>query len=237
MPLGQQLYNSVLPPAFELLPKEQRLLHQMYPEIDWSKVEFNAGLPWFMHFTFAIGTALPHSYNGQRVHICLRDKDRRSLNERLCIMVHEAFHIQQYHDLESMTSGSWGWGYNRRFMRYYIGWYFQTLWEALFEDKMTWKDAKQHAYRQHPMERTAYFHEGIFRKNINVYRGHSVIGFFNQVPRLVCTNSHVPAAPHWFFHGLATFVCVLIALIKPLLDALIFPLALLLGGRRGTPFQ
>lgn len=231
MHLGQKIYNSVFPPSFELLPKEQRLLQQMYPAIDWKKVEFNTCLPWFMHFSFAIGAALPASYNGGKVHIYLRDKDNCSLNERLAIMVHEAFHVQQYYDLKSMTSSSWGWGYNRRFMRYYLGWYFQMLCEGFFKDRLTWKGAQHYAYRQHPMERTAYWQEGIFRKNINSYRGHSVIGFFKEVPSLVCTNSNVPQAPKWFFHVLAAFLCLLIALSKPLLDAILLPFALLLGGR------
>lgn len=231
MRLGQQLYNSVLPPSFELMPKEQRLLQQMYPHVDWTKVEFNTNLPWFMHYTFAIGSALPASYNSDRVHVYLREKDRRSVDERLSIMVHEAFHVQQYHDLESMTKGSWGWGYNRRFMRYYLGWYFQVLYEGFFKDGMSWREAKQHAYRQHPMERTAYFHEGLFRKYVNTYRGHSVIGFFKEVPRLVCTSSNVPDAPKWFFHFLGTLLSVLLALSKPLMDAVFFPIALLLGGR------
>lgn len=231
MKLGQKLYNSIFPPSFELLPKEQRLLTQMYPQIDWKKVEFNTCLPWFMHFTFAIGSALPASYNGEQVHIHLRDKDRCSLHERLAIMVHEAFHVQQYHDLESMTKGSWGWGYNRRFMRYYLGWYFQVLYEGYFKEGLTWKEAKQQAYRQHPMERTAYWQEGIFRKHINTYRGHSVIGFFKEVPRLICTHSQVPAAPKRIFHFMGTLLCLLIALSKPLLDAILLPVAFLLGGR------
>jgi hypothetical protein len=235
MSIGQKLYNSISPPAFKLLPKEQRLMQQMYPQIDWKKVEFHTRMPWFMQYTFAIGVALPSAYNREKVHIYLREKDQKSLNERLAIMVHEAFHAQQYHDLASMNKGSWGWGYNRRFMRYYLGWYFQMLYEGFFKNKLTWKDTKQQAYRQHPMELTAYRQEGIFRNHINAYRGHSVIGFFKQVPQLICTNSHVPPAPAFVFHITATLLCVLIALSKPLLDAILLPLALLLGGRSETP--
>lgn len=229
MHLGQRLYNSVFPPRFELSPQEQQLLTNMYPNIDWRQVVFNQQLPWFLHYTFAIGVALPNAYRRSWVHIHLRQINQLRTEERWCILVHEAFHVQQYYDLNSLDHS--GWGYNRRFMRYYLGWYFQTLWVALWQKRLPWRQAQTYAYRQHPMERTAYWQEGLFRKHLRVLEGQSVTDFFAAVPHLVCTHSRVPETPTVPFHGVAILLTLLIALSKPLLDIFLYPLALVLGGR------
>ena len=231
MRLGQRLYNSIFPPTFELSPLERRLLEGMYPKIDWASVVFNRRLPWFMQYSFAIGVALPNAYNRHLVHVHLRQIDKLLVADRWCILVHEAFHIQQYHDLGSLQNRGWGWGYHRRFMHYYLGWYFQTLWEGYWHKKLSWREAKVQAYRQHPMERTAYWQEGLFRKHLHVFRQRSVEEFFELVPHLVCTHSRIPETPRWPFYGLALVLGLLIALSKPLLDLLLFPIAWLLGGR------
>lgn len=231
MRLGQSLYNSIFPPTFALSPREQALLGKMYPAIDWSRVEFHGQLPWFMRYSFAIGVALPDAYNRYLVRVHLRDIGRLSPLERCSILVHEAFHVQQYHDLDSLEQRGWSWGYNRRFMRYYLGWYYQTLWEALWQQRLPWRKAKRHAYRQHPMERTAYWQEGLFCKYCKLYQERSIEELFELVPHLVCTHSRVPQAPAWPFHGAAAFLGILMMLSKPFLDVLLYPFALALGGR------
>lgn len=229
MRLGQRLYNTLFPPRFELSLRERQLLAGMYPQVNWKRVEFNQQMPWFLHYTFAIGVALPNAYRRSLVHVHLRRLDNLSPEERWCILVHEAFHVQQYYDLNSLDQS--GWGYNRRFMRYYLGWYFQTLWVGLWRERLPWRQAQNYAYRQHPMERTAYWQEGLFRKYLRVLQGRSVTDFFAAVPHLVCTHSRVPAAPSIGFHGLAILLTLLVSLSKPLLDVCLYPLALILGGR------
>lgn len=228
MGLGQQLYQHIFPPSFELMPKDRRLLEQMYPNIDWSYVQCKDRMPWFMHYTFAIGTALPYSYSSSRLNIYLRQQAQMSTNQRLCILVHEAFHIQQYHDLNSMGKHTSGWGFNRRFIRYYLGWYLQGLYKAFIRDKKTWKAANQYAYRQHPMEIPAYKHEDLFRQQINLYRGHSVNIFFQQMPQLICQHTNLPNAPIPVFYVLATILSILITLAKPIIEVIILPIVLLL---------
>ena len=39
MNLGQRLYQFTFPPSFKLMPKDCRLLEQMYPKVDWSLVD------------------------------------------------------------------------------------------------------------------------------------------------------------------------------------------------------
>jgi len=233
MKIGQKLYQLIFPPSFELMPKDCCLLEQMYPKIDWSLVECYSQMPWFMHYTFAIGTALPSTYNSQKVHIYIRDIESMSVNQRLTLLVHEAYHIQQYQELDSMgkKNRGLGWGYNRKFMRYYIGWYFEGLYKAFLRDKKKWADAVNFAYQQHPMEIPAYQQEHIFKQCINLYRGHSVYMFFKQVPEIICHQTPLPRAPTPFFHVLGTIFTLLITIAKPIIELVNWPIAILLGGR------
>ena len=233
MNLGQRLYQFTFPPSFKLMPKDCRLLEQMYPKVDWSLVDCYSQMPWFMRYSFAIGTALPSTYCNKKVHIYIRDIESMSANQRLAILVHEAYHVQQYYELNSMgkENKSLGWGYNRRFMRYYIGWYLEGLYKAFFKDKKKWALAANFAYRQHPMEVPAYQQEHTFRQCINLYRGHSVSLFFKQVPKMVCLQTPLPKAPTPFFHALGTLLTLLITLAKPIIEIVSWPIAFLLGGR------
>lgn len=233
MNIGQRLYHFIVPSSFELMPKDRRLLEQMYPKIDWSLVNCYCQMPWFMHHTFAIGTALPSTYDRKKVHIYIRDIETMSVNQRLAILVHEAYHVQQYYELSSMGKANRGfdWGYNRKFMRYYIGWYLEGLYKAFWKDKKRWSEATNIAYRQHPMEIPAYQQEHTFKQYINHYRGHSVPNFFKQVPELICLQTPLPKAPSLFFHVLGIIFTVLITFSKPLIELIHWPFIILLGGR------
>jgi len=232
MNLGQRLYDSIFPKSFELKPKEQQLLQMMYPQIDWKFVRYYDGLPWFMKFTSTIGTALPHSYSGRFIHVYFKDYHKMSIYQSTLILVHEAFHIQQYQELGSMGAKSSGWGFFRRFMQYYLGWYFQGFFKAIFKDKKKWSDATQYAYRQHPMEIPAYDHEADFEKEINLYKGHAVPVFFQQKPNLIRTDVQLPERPSLVFwlmgSGLALFIC----LVKPLMELPLALVAFILSGFR-----
>lgn len=232
MALGQQLYNYIFPPRVSLSSKDYQLLAQMYPNVDWTYVWCHNNLPWFMHYTFAIGTALPHFYSRKKLHIYLRDAQAMPSSQRLSILVHEAFHIQQYHDLNSMGRQTSGLGFNRRFMRYYLGWYFQGLYQAFFQDKKTWKASVQHAYRQHPMEIPAYQQEEKFRNYYCLHPKHLATELTKQAPHLVCQQAPIPTAPAFPFHSLATLLTLVLSIAKPLIDSLIAPIAFLLGGRQ-----
>lgn len=233
MKLGQRLYEFIFPPSFALMPKDGRLLEQMYPKVDWSLVNYYSQMPWFMRYTFAIGTALPSTYGTKKVHIYIRDLESMSANQRMTILVHEAYHVQQYYELKSMgkENKTLGWGYNRRFMRYYIGWYLEGLYKAIFKDRKKWSEAANFAYRQHPMEIPAYRQEHIFRQCINLYRGHSVLQFFKQVPNMVCQQAAPLKAPAPFFHASGILFTLLITIAKPIIEIVTCPMALLLGGR------
>ncbi|BDS12837.1 hypothetical protein [Aureispira anguillae] len=234
MGFGQLLYDSVFPPSFALKLKERQLLEQMYPNIDWEYVRCNYRMPWFMQHTFAIGTALPHSYSSQYLNIYIRTPNTMTTDQRLSILVHEALHIQQYHELNSMGEKAKGWGFNRKFMHYYLGWYLQGLYQALIKDRKRWKAALQYAYWQHPMEITAYRQEKQFRQHINLYLETPVPIFFKQIPTLVCHQTAIPPTPSIFFYSLAALLSILITIARPLIELLLLPIAFLLGGRKAT---
>lgn len=233
MKFGQQLYNGIFPQAINLSAKDQQLLQQMYPNIDWNYVRYYNSIPWFMHFSTTIGTALPDSYNSRFINVYFRNFEEMPIYQKLLILVHEAFHIQQYQELSSMGKKTTGWGFNRRFMRYYLGWYFQSFYQAIFKLKRSFKDASHHAYRQHPMEVPAYDHEAHFEAFISDYRGHAVGVFFQQNPSFIIHDSKLPQAPSFVFHLMGSGLALFISLIKPLVEFfLLLPIAYLLGGRK-----
>lgn len=231
MKLGQRIYNRIAPPLIELRPKELQLLEQMYPDIEWDYVHCYNGMPWFMYYTFAIGTALPHTYRGREIHIYLENYDQLSTEQRLLILVHEAFHIQQYQELNDMGQQSKRWGFHRKFIRYYLGWYFQQLYQLCKSRKHSWASCLQQAYRQHPMEAPAYRHEHLLAQHLALYRGHSVSNLLKQVPKLICTNAQLPARPAFIFYAMGSILALTISIIKPVLEIGLWGIALMFGGR------
>jgi len=234
MKIGQRIYNSVFPPLFEPSIKEKRLLRYMYPTINWEYVRYYNGLPWFMQNSFAIGTALPNAYDRRTVHVYFRDYHSMSPQQRIQVLVHEAFHIQQYQDLHSMSEKTSGWGFNRRFMRYYLGWYYQGLIQAIKAPNRRWSNIGYSAYQQHPMEQSAYTHERNFCSLLPQYQAHMIRVFIEGYPHLVCqyTGDESCSSPSLLAHILGTVTAVMISIIKPMVDMLLVVVALLLGGHR-----
>lgn len=231
MKLGQRIFNHIAPPAFDLQPKELRLIQHMYPNIDWQQVRFYHQMPWYMHYSFAIGTALPRAYERASVQVYFRNRFECSVQQRLCLLVHEAFHVQQYYELNSLGKKNRGWGFFRRFMRYYIGGYLQMLWQKFIKERHSWAIALQLAYREHPMEKPAYDQEAAFRNYIPLYRGHSVRVLFKKAPQLVYQETTPLEAPSLPFHILGACITLLITILTPLLELPLLLLAYLLGGR------
>lgn len=234
MKLGQQLYNWVFPLPLDPSIKEKRLLRYMYPSINWDYVRYYNGLPWFMHNSFAIGTALPNAYDRRFVHVYFRDYHGMSPQQRIQVLVHEAFHIQQYQDLDSMSDKTSGWGFNRRFMRYYLGWYYQGLIQAIKSPNRQWSSIGYSAYKQHPMEQSAYTHERNFCSLLPQYQAHMIRVFIEGYPHLICQHAGEASctAPNLLAHILGTITAFIISFIKPTVDLVLIGLAILLGGRK-----
>jgi len=189
-------------------------------------------MPWFMSKSFAIGTALPHSYNRHQLNIYFRDFEGMNSVSATLLLVHEAYHIQQYHDLQSMSDQTSGWGFNRRFIRYYLGWYFQMLMDALLFKRMGLNKAQQHAYRQHPMEVPAYNHENAFGQLLKHFHAHESGTFLQQFPFLVIQKSLLPERPSIGFLFFGSMIALFVGFSKPIIEGIILLVAFVLGGRK-----
>jgi hypothetical protein len=231
MKAGQLLFNSILPPVAKLSRTESDILKEMYPEINWVNVICFEGLPWYMKLSNAIGTALPDSYNRKRVNIYFKKYKDTPVKQRLLLLVHESFHILQYHELGSMNRNNKGIGFNRKFIHYYFGWYFQGLYHSFFKEKMTWSSSKSKAYRQHPMEVPAYNQEAEFEKKISTFYSDESKKYSGRYPELICTDSQLPDSPSFIFHFSGGLLALFISIIKPVIELIIIVVALILGGR------
>ena len=135
MSWGQKLYDWVSPPSISLPVRLIFLLEQMYPNIDWKNTPCYDGIPWFVSRSFAIGIALPRYSFAQKRGIYIRDVKEISKTDFKSILIHEAYHIQQYEDLVTGLD----WNFNCGFMQHYLGLTLQYLYDGIFRKKMPLK--------------------------------------------------------------------------------------------------
>jgi hypothetical protein len=129
--LAASIRNSFFLKRHHILPGTQKLLAELYPGVDWSRVSFYEGLPWFTGFVapYVTAQALPDFYSFGRYRIYLKKFDE-SRAQCIADIVHEAFHLlQAMHFLRG-----YGIGFLRGFMVHY---------NALF---------LKYGYRQNPFE-------------------------------------------------------------------------------------
>jgi hypothetical protein len=183
-----------------------QLLRDIYPGIDWKRVDFYEGLPWFTSLVapFVTAQALPDFYSFGRYKIYLKCYDE-SKTQCVADIVHEGFHVLQ---AMSLLNG-YGLGILRGFYLVYIAQYMK------------------HGYRSHPLEIPAYDQEYRF---LDFCRKHSL-----QVPvntsalkKELCASGLVfKKTAHKYSEGLLRMLgsltlCLLTLLLKPPLDAIIF---------------
>lgn len=226
MSLGRKLYQYIHPEAIRLPARSYILLDKMYPNIDWGKVAIYDGMPWFMPRKNIIGTAQPSHFIKRDLGVYFRDFSELSPDHMKSILVHEAYHIQQYHDLQSGID----WGFNNEFMRLYFAWAFQMFFRAIFKKKMKFRTAQRYAYRQHPMEVPAYDHEADFYSQIKHFNAHEVGMFLRQFPSLKVSQAKEVPAPRVFFYFLGSLMVLMIAISRPIIESILTMAAFVLGG-------
>ncbi|MCP4441633.1 MAG: hypothetical protein GY810_22215 [Aureispira sp.] len=232
MQFAQKLYKGIFPQRLKLDQKEQELLQKMYPTVDWEYVRYYRNMPWYMLKSFAIATALPHSYSGKYINIYFKSYKPNTFIST-CTLVHEAFHVLQYEDMASMNKKGWGLGFFRRFIRYYLGWYFAKWVQTFLKKGVNRKEVGYQAYRYHEMEIPAYDHESIFGENFHHYRNADDSSYlFQQAPKLVIKNSNSPKRPPIWAWLLGSIIALVLTIVKPIADCLILIIALLFGGWR-----
>jgi len=205
--LARQLYCWVFPELVERDEKTMAVLQGIYPTINWQNVRFCKGLPWFIRGGFVNAIVLPATWGRRGVNVYFRNY--RSGNfYNLMTVVHEGFHVLQYHDLGA------GVGFFRRFMIYYLSEYLQLFFKNIKNN--TRENASQIAYEKHPMEIPAYAYEAAFQQY--ALTGKDVI-YRNGIPaELMCqTCGYTPQVTLPFLF-IGIFITFIFSLIKPFIE-------------------
>ena len=194
-----------------------KLLKELYPTVNWSRVDFYEGLPWFTPTIapYVTAQALPrfYSFSGYRIYLKTFDESRAQC---LADIVHEGFHIMQAMQFWK----GYGLGFLRGLMVYY---------NALF---------LTHGYRSNPFEVPAYDQEFRFLGYCRKLGYHGVTPKlpekpFGPIPKesgLIFTRSPFKYKGRYIILAGSFLVCLLIALIKPVADILVWPLGFVITG-------
>jgi len=204
---AHQLYRWVFPARIERDEKTLSVLQHVYPTIDWQKVRFYHGLPWFIRGGFVNAIVLPATWGRRGIHVYFRDYRADSFYN-LMTVVHEGFHVLQYRDLGA------GVGFFRRFMIYYLSEYLQLFIRNIKNN--TREHASQIAYEKHPMEIPAYAYEAAFKQYALTRKG--IIQTADIPTELMCqTCGYTPQVtlPFLLIGILITFV---FTLLKPFIE-------------------
>jgi hypothetical protein len=202
------------------LPATMEVLSNLYPEMDWQRVSFYEGLPWFTPIVapFVNAQALPDFYSCSRFRIYLRKFDETRAQ---CVadIAHEAFHILQ----AMQHARGYGAGFLRIWLIYYLAVYMK------------------HGYRQNPFEVPAYDQEYRF---LSFCERHNISGVVPPIPQEKLANLTVePDLVHRNFNFkygedplrlVASFaLCVVVTVARPLVDVMMY-LFLCLAGKTPT---
>jgi len=166
--IADTLYHWVFPKMITPDEEVKALLHRIYPTIDWQKVRFYEGLPWFIAGSNVGAIVLPGTWRSQSIHVYFSYYQPHTL-AGLSTIIHEGFHILQCHDMGR------GVGFMRRFMVCYLADYFQLFFKYVFEKGRN--IANHAAYKEHPMEIPAFaqdrrFSQHCLRNKMNVSPEH-----------------------------------------------------------------
>lgn len=191
------------------LPSTIKLLQDLYPRVNWKRVDFYEGLPWFTPLVapYVTAQAIPQFYSFGRYCIYLKKFDE-SRAQCLADIVHEGFHIMQA--MQFMEG--YGLGFLRGLMVYY---------NALFY---------KYGYRQNPFEIPAYNQEYRFLEYCNK---HHIAGVEPKVPPHALDGvrnekelvfNHFPFSYKENYAVLAGsfLLCALIAIVRPPADLVVF---------------
>lgn len=140
------------------------LLGFLYPTVDWSRVDFYSGLPWWTAGASAITIPDPVSLGRFRIHMGNLTDPCSPTTMR--VIVHEAFHVLQF---MSFNSG-YGFGmFNPGFVAY-LGCFFRNFFGRVFS--LRFRNLVSSSYAENPFEIEANDQEGRFRRcyeNLHVH--------------------------------------------------------------------
>jgi hypothetical protein len=181
----------------------QQLLNFLYPTVDWTRVRFYSGLPWFvsMFSKDTDGITLPDAVGVSDYCIYLGDKTN-FCGDGIKTLVHEAFHIAQFMSL----SNGYGPGFYRPGFIAYMACYI----------------AHGCHYNRNPFEIEAYAQENAFHtcQTVDVCDCSTGTPIFNPKalevlyacnPKLIDRSPHVPVCESpWNWAGWLAILLMLI---------------------------
>jgi hypothetical protein len=181
------------------------ILQMLYPSVDWRRVDFYEGLPWFtpMVAPYVTAQALPQFYSFSKYRIYLKKFDE-SRPQCLADIVHEGFHIMQaMHFMKG-----YGIGFLRGLMVYY---------NALYAT---------HGYRSNPFEEPAYDQEFRFLDHCSKAGLHGIASDVHSeklkeslhASPLVFEGYQFKYAGNIFALAGSFVMCLGIAVVKPVVD-------------------
>jgi hypothetical protein len=202
-----------------IAPSTRQLLSTIYPTINWDRVDFVEGLPWFTPFIapYVTAQALPSFYSFSRFRIYLRKFDETRA-QCLADIVHEAFHV-----LQAMEFGKgYGIGACRGFTIFYTALFFK------------------HGYRKNPFEEPAFEQEFLFLELCEKHGIHGIEPRTNAEALKQLSNEKRLLAPDFKFRYrenkwrlfFGFIFCLLLALLFPVIEAGAFLIFAVLPGRK-----
>ncbi len=184
----------------------KELLAFLYPAVDWSRVAFFSGLPWYAQL-FSPNTdaiTLPDPIGGSAYRIYLGSNTDFCLSSTLETLVHEAFHIQQFMSI----AGGYGAGF---FRPGFIGYLICFM---------------QHGFKydDNPYEIDAYAQESAFRQCNTVPVCDCSTGgpVFNPAgldvlkscnPKLIIERGSAPSCGSWWSAPLGVILAIILAVL------------------------
>lgn len=198
---ARQLYHWVFPALIKRDAKTEAILRHIYPTINWQKVRFYKGLPWFIRGSFVGAIVLPATWGRRGIHAYFRNY-RPDNFSNLMTVIHEGFHVLQYRDLGA------GVGFFRPFMLYYLSDSIQLFFRNIRKNNR--EIASQIAYEKHPMELPAYAYEAAFQKYAIAQKGmiHTA-DIPAELVRSTCGYTPQIAFPYLLLGILVTFAFML----------------------------
>lgn len=196
-----------------------QLLRQIYPSVDWSRVDFYEGLPWFtpMAAPFVSAQALPHFYSTHRFRIYLKKFDE-SRAQCLADIVHEAYHVMQGMSFQK----GYGLGFFRTWMVFYLADFFKN------------------GYRDNVFEVPAFDQEYRFLAYCESKGLHGiqpplplhVLDSIDENTGLIAQRAKMPKIKGWWTVPSAIVLCLIITVSRPVLDLLLGTVRLFLPKDR-----
>jgi len=186
-----------------------QILKDLYPTVNWNRVDFYEGLPWFTPFIapYVTAQALPHFYSFSRYRIYLKKFDE-SRAQCLADIVHEGYHVMQ----AMQFLKGYGFGFFRGLMVYY---------NALF---------LKYGYRSNPFEITAHDQEYRFLDYCIKHKLHGIIppvapAAFSDISKetpLVFSEYKFSYKESSFALVGSFIFCSLVTVVKPFVDVMLW---------------